>query len=82
MQFPAGLENTPFTIFGLKMMVKSGVGKIFVKFLHAQAKEGFGTKKNSDECTYHKWNFKSKSLPVFHFDRVKDRWVDSLGLDE
>ena len=25
------------TVFGLKMMVKSGLGKTFLKFLHAQA---------------------------------------------
>ena len=27
MHLPEGLENTPFTIFGLKMMVKSGLEK-------------------------------------------------------
>ena len=26
-----------FTIFGLKMMVKSGLEKIFLEFLHAEA---------------------------------------------
>ena len=35
MQFPEGLENTPFSISGLKMIMKSGLGKIFMKFLHA-----------------------------------------------
>jgi hypothetical protein len=37
MQSPEGLENTPFSVSGLKMMVKSGLEKIFFKFLHGQA---------------------------------------------
>ena len=32
------MESVPkITIFGLKMMVKSGLEKIFLKFLHAEA---------------------------------------------
>ena len=40
-------------IFGLKMMVKSGVEKIFLKFLHAQAifKHFFLLHRNEDFCT-------------------------------
>ena len=37
MYFPEGLEDTPFCISGLKIMVKSGLEKIFLKFLHALA---------------------------------------------
>jgi hypothetical protein len=35
MHLPEGLEDSPFSIFGLKMMVKSGVEKIFFKLFHA-----------------------------------------------
>ena len=56
MHFPEGLENTPFSISGLKMMkmVKSGLEKIFLKFLHALTifyylieRRSFGQKSNS-----------------------------------
>ena len=36
--FTLKMESVPkITIFGLKMMVKSGLEKIFLKFLHAEA---------------------------------------------
>jgi len=38
MVYPFKMEYvSKITIFGLKMMVKSGLEKIFLKFLHAQA---------------------------------------------
>jgi hypothetical protein len=42
-----------FTIFGLKMMVKSGVEKIFLKYLNAQAifKQLFLLHGKEDFCT-------------------------------
>ena len=72
MQFPEGLENTPFSISGLKMIMKSGLGKIFMKFLHAltmsflllnfDQKYKFSNKNNMVNA----WrNFKKKFLDHF-----------------
>ena len=54
------------TIFGLKLMVKSGLEKIFLKFLHAG--DYFPLLHKSAQN--HKFSNNKKDVKSFHIDRV------------
>ena len=74
------------TIFGLKMVMKSGLEKMFLKSHHAQSPFSefffyfierwiFAQNYNG------KWNFKPKISPIFHFYWVSDgRMAHKLGV--
>ena len=60
-----------FSISGLKFLMKSGLGKIFLKFLHALTMSFLLL--NFDQK--YKFSNKNKISPIFHFARGHQSWI-------
>ena len=76
-------------IFGLKMMVKSGVEIVILKFIYAQTLSdpfiitNLVIKRIFNEMSwgasmYHKWNFKPQISPIFHFEYVNEVCISGV----